>query len=209
MNPTFINRFLVLLYGAGLIGLSFPDFRPYFQPLTPYTLWFTGFICLYFYPTKNIKTYAGFALLFLAGFLIELAGVKSGKIFGEYAYGQTLGFKIAGIPLVIGMNWIILLMSTNAIVEEWNIGGIFGKAAIGAGLMTFLDLFIEPVAMSFDFWQWKLNQVPAQNFAAWWLVSFVFHYIYQEMGLNLKSSLYRLVALLQFVFFIALLVLAT
>lgn len=209
MNPTFINRFLVLLYGAGLIGLSFPDFRPYFQPLTPYTLWFTGFICLYFYPTKNIKTYAGFALLFLAGFLIELAGVKSGKIFGEYAYGQTLGFKIAGIPLVIGMNWIILLMSTNAVVEEWNIGGIFGKAAIGAGLMTFLDLFIEPVAMSFDFWQWKLNQVPAQNFAAWWLVSFVFHYIYQEMGLNLKSSLYRLVALLQFVFFIALLVLAT
>jgi putative membrane protein len=209
MNPKFINRFLVLLYGAGLIGLSFPDFRPYFQPLTPYTLWFTGFICLYFYPTKNIKTYAGFALLFLAGFLIELAGVKSGKIFGEYAYGQTLGFKIAGIPLVIGMNWIILLMSTNAIVEEWNIGGIFGKAAIGAGLMTFLDLFIEPVAMSFDFWQWKLNQVPAQNFAAWWLVSFVFHYIYQEMGLNLKSSLYRLVALLQFVFFIALLVLAT
>ncbi len=209
MNPTFINRFLVLLYGAGLIGLSFPDFRPYFQPLTPYTLWFTGFICLYFYPTKNIKTYAGFALLLLAGFLIELAGVKSGKIFGEYAYGQTLGFKIAGIPLVIGMNWIILLMSTNAIVEEWNIGGIFGKAAIGAGLMTFLDLFIEPVAMSFDFWQWKLNQVPAQNFAAWWLVSFVFHYIYQEMGLNLKSSLYRLVALLQFVFFIALLVLAT
>lgn len=209
MNPKFLNRFLVLLYGAGLIGLSYPEFRPYFQPLTPYTLWFTGIVCLYLYPTKNFKTYAGFALLFIAAYLVELAGIKTGKIFGQYAYGHTLGIKIAGVPLVIGMNWIILLMGTNAVVEEWNIGGIFGKAAIGAGLMTFLDLFIEPVAMYFDFWQWKLNQVPAQNFAAWWLVSFVFHYIYQEMELNQKSSLYRLVALLQFVFFIALLVLTT
>ncbi len=185
-----------------------PEYRSLFLPLTPYTLWFTGFICLFLYPTKNIKTYAGFALLYLAGFLVEVAGVKTGKIFGEYAYGVSLGAKVADVPLVIGMNWLLLLMATNAVVEEWGFGGKFGKSALGAGLMTFLDFFIEPVAMQFDFWQWKLNQVPAQNFAAWWLVSFVFHFIYQEMELGQKSSLYRLVALLQFVFFIGLLVLA-
>jgi len=206
MNPAFIKKFLIVLYAAGLIGLSIPEYRAIFQPLTPYTLWFTGFICLYFYPTRNFKTYAGFALLFIAAWLVELAGTQTGKLFGEYAYGNTLGVKIAGVPLVIGMNWIILLMSTNAVVEEWNFGGHFGKAALGAALMTFLDFFIEPVAIHLDFWQWKLNQVPAQNFAAWWLVSFVFHFTYQQMELNQKSSLYRLVALLQFMFFIGLLI---
>lgn len=207
MNPTLLKRFLMLVYGAGLIGLSIPNYREFFLSFTPYTLWFTGFVCIYFYPTKNIKTYAGFALFFLAGYLVEVAGVRTGKIFGEYAYGPTLGMKIADVPLVIGMNWLILLISTNAVVEEWGFGGHFGKAALGAGLMTLLDLFIEPVAMSFDFWQWKFDQIPAQNFAAWWLVSFVFHFSYQQMELSLKSSLYRLVALLQFVFFIGLLVL--
>ncbi|MEY2792514.1 MAG: hypothetical protein RJA76_506 [Bacteroidota bacterium] len=207
MNPTFIKRFLVILYGAGLIGLSFQAYRSFFQPLTPYTLWFTGFICLYLYPTKNIKTYASFAMLFLAGYLVEVVGVKTGKLFGEYAYGATLGTKIAEVPLVIGMNWLILLMSTSAVVEEWGFGGLFGKSALGAGLMTFLDFFIEPVAIHFDYWQWKFNQIPIQNFAAWWLISFIFHFIYQQMELNLKSSLYRLVALLQFIFFIGLLLL--
>lgn len=207
MNPVYTKRFLIILYAAGLVGLSLPNYRSTFQSLSPYTLWITGFICLYFYPNKNLKTYLGFALLFLSGYLIELAGIKSGKIFGEYAYGQTLGLQIANVPLVIGMNWLILLIGTNAVVEEWGFGGIFGKSALGAGLMTLLDLFIEPVAIHLDFWQWKLDQVPVQNFAAWWLVAFVFHFIYQQMELNIKSSLYRLVALLQFMFFIGLLVL--
>lgn len=204
MSPAGIKKLLIVIYAAGLIGLSLPNLRSYFLPLTPYTLWFTGFVCLYFYPIKNFKTYAGFTLFFVAAWLVEVVGVATGKLFGVYHYGSTLGLKLANVPLVIGMNWLILLICTNAVVEEWNVGGAFGKAALGAGLMTFLDVFIEPVAMSYDFWNWQFNQVPAQNFAAWWLVSFVFHFAYQQLELPQKSSLYRLVALLQFIFFVGL-----
>lgn len=207
MSPASIKKLLVLIYASGLIGLGVPSLRSYFLPFTPYTLWFTGFICLYFYPKRDLKTFAGFALFFVAGWLVEVAGVATGKIFGVYQYGPTLGLKLANVPLVIGMNWLILLICTNSVVEEWNVGGIFGKAALGAGLMTFLDVFIEPVAMSYDFWNWQFEQVPTQNFAAWWLVSFIFHFAYQQLGLPLKSSLYRLVALLQFIFFVGLVIL--
>lgn len=206
MSPAGIKKLLILIYTAGLIGLSLPDLRSYFLPLTPYTLWFTGIVCLYYYPIKNIKTYSAFAIFFIAAWLVEVVGVATGKLFGVYQYGSVLGFKLANVPLVIGMNWLILLICTNAVVEEWNVGGFFGKAALGAGLMTFLDVFIEPVAMSYDFWNWQFDKVPVQNFAAWWLVSFVFHFAYQQLELPQKSSLYRLIALLQFIFFVGLVI---
>ena len=93
-------------------------------------------------------------------------------------------------------------MSTNAVVEEWNVGGKIGKAALGAGLMTALDLLIEPVAVHFDFWHWANVQVPIQNFIAWWALSFFFHYVYQSGPWPSKSSLFRLIVLLQFLFFL-------
>jgi putative membrane protein len=106
------------------------------------------------------------------------------------------------VPLTIGLNWFVLLLATNALVEEWNIVGKISKAAIGAGLMTALDFLIEPVAVHFDFWTWAGVQVPAQNFVAWWMASFLFHLAYQNTPFPSKSSLFRWIAALQFLFFL-------
>ena len=91
-------------------------------------------------------------------------------------YGATLGVSFLNVPITIGINWLVLVLATQAVVEEWNVGGKIGKAALGAGLMTALDVLIEPVAIHFDFWHWSGGQVPIQNFGAWWLASFYFHY---------------------------------
>lgn len=202
MNPIYLRRFLIVLYAAGLIGMHIPATRTLFISLVPLNLWFTAFICIFYHPRPSLSTYLVLFFIAIAAWLIEVQGVRTGVIFGSYSYGNTLGLKWANVPITIGLNWIILLMATNAVVEEWNVGAKIGKAALGAGLMTALDLLIEPVAVHFDFWHWTNIQVPVQNFIAWWVMSFFFHYVYQLGPWPSKSRLFRLIALLQFLFFL-------
>jgi putative membrane protein len=202
MNPLFLKRFLIVLYAAGLVGMHVPSTQTLFVSLVPLNLWFTAFICVIYHPRPSTSTYLVLLFIAIAAWFLEVQGVRTGVLFGQYSYGNTLGFKLAAVPVTIGLNWIVLLMATNAVVEEWDVGGKVGKAAFGAGLMTLLDLFIEPVAIHFDFWHWNNVQVPAQNFIGWWLVSFFFHYIYQSGPWPAKSSLFRLIAWLQCMFFL-------
>jgi putative membrane protein len=202
MNPVFLKRFLIVLYAAGLIGMHLPATAVLFTSLVPLTLWFTAFICVVYFPKPSLQAYVFLGMVAVAAWFLEVQGVRTGLIFGEYTYGKTLGFQLLKVPITIGLNWLVLLLATNALVEEWNIVGKVSKAAIGAGLMTALDFLIEPVAVHFDFWTWAGIQVPAQNFVAWWIASFLFHLAYQNTPFPAKSSLFRLIAALQFLFFL-------
>ncbi len=202
MNPVFLKRFLVVLYAAGLFGMHLPATAALFTSLVPLTLWFTAFICVVYFPKPSFQAYVFLGLLAIAAWYLEVQGVRTGQIFGVYSYGKTLGFQLAKVPITIGLNWLVLVLATSALVEEWNIVGKISKAAIGAGLMTALDFLIEPVAVHFDFWTWAGVQVPAQNFIAWWFASFLFHLAYQNTPFPSKSSLFRLIAALQFLFFL-------
>jgi putative membrane protein len=198
MNPVFLKRFLIVLYASGLIGMHLPATAALFTSLVPLTLWFTAFICVVYFPKPSFQAYLFLGALAIAGWFLEVQGVRTGQIFGVYSYGKTLGFQLLRAPLTIGLNWLVLVLATSALVEEWNIAGKISKAAIGAGLMTALDFLIEPVAVHFDFWTWAGIQVPTQNF----LASFFFHLAYQNTPFPSKSSLFRLIAALQFLFFL-------
>ncbi|CAM4147576.1 carotenoid biosynthesis protein [Cytophagaceae bacterium 50C-KIRBA] len=202
MSGVYLKRFLIVLYAVGLVGMNLPATQELFVSLVPLTLWFTGFICLFYFPKPSMSAYLTLGGIVVAAWFLEVVGVRTGKIFGVYHYGETLGFKVLDVPITIGINWLILLLGSSAVVEEWNVGGKIGRAALGAGLMTSLDLLIEPVAIHFDFWQWSGGQVPIQNFGAWWLVSFFFHWVFQSGEFTSKSSLFRWVLLLQFMFFL-------
>jgi putative membrane protein len=184
MNPVFLKRFLIVLYAAGLIGMHLPATAALFTSLVPLTLWFTAFICVVYFPKPSLQAYVFLGMIAVAAWFLEVQGVRTGQIFGVYTYGKTLGFQLLKVPITIGLNWLVLLLATNALVEEWNIGGKISKAAIG------------------DFWTWAGIQVPTQNFVAWWIASFLFHLAYQNTPFTSKSSLFRLIAALQFLFFL-------
>ena len=141
----------------------------YFRALSPLNLLLsTGLILIMANQTKW-QFYLAFLAAALAGFFVEVLGVKTEMIFGSYFYGKALGYKLFAVPLLIGLNWAVLLYSTAQLSKFKN---VFINAFFGALLMTILDFFIEQSASRFDFWYWKGAHIPIQNYIAWFLISF-------------------------------------
>ncbi len=149
----------------------------------------------------NWKFYGSLLLIALIGFLLEVLGVKTEFIFGSYHYGQALGFKALSVPLLIGINWAILLYCTSQFLRIKN---QILNALFGACLMVFLDFFIEQNAARFDFWYWKNSVIPLQNYIAWFIISFVLNLVFQKK-LGQKSNLTaRAFYVIEIIFFAAL-----
>ena len=211
MNPLKLLtpiRFLIILYIVGLIGVTLPLHKD-FMLLTPLNLLTTFVIAVYADKNKNAGLYLVLAFCYLFGFFLELAGVQSGLIFGQYTYGATLGPKIWGTPLIIGINWAMLVYASVSISNSYFTDfPTIVKAAVGATLMVLLDIFIEPVAVKFDFWSWasapmnKLIVAPLENYIVWWLAAFLLNYLVQTIMPAIKNRAIEVLFYLQLLFFI-------
>jgi putative membrane protein len=168
-----INRFWLIYYTVGFIGFALPFSRELFQNLTGISILMSTAIMMYFHRPWNAAFIGASIFVLLGGIFIEALGVNTGTIFGEYQYGATLGPKIAGTPLLIGINWLMLIYIVWQIVGKIDIGGA-GQLLIGAILLVGYDLFLEPIAMRTDMWDWAGQQVPHQNYLAWFIISLIF-----------------------------------
>ena len=99
-----------------------------------------------------------------------MAGVKTGILFGQYAYGPTLGFSVFDVPLVMGVNWVMLCLAFSAI-SLYFFQNFWLKVLIAALLMVILDVLIEPVAIKLDYWQWEGDVIPFRNYLTWFIAS--------------------------------------
>jgi putative membrane protein len=109
-------------------------------------------------------------LSFIVGLIAEWIGVHTGLLFGNYYYGNNLGFKYFDVPLVIGLNWGLLVICAGSIANRFKLETI-STVILGAALMTGLDYLMEPVAIKSDFWHWKNGEIPIYNFVCWFLVA--------------------------------------
>lgn len=179
---------LIAMYLAGVVGLSFESSRELFQSLTPFNLLLTGAIVFHFEEKKTAPYFLYIILVFLFGFGVEVLGVQSGVVFGHYSYGETLGFKVWGVPLAIGLNWAILIYITgfasNAIAKS-----IWLRCLIGACFMVVLDLLIEPVAIAQDFWNWEKGHIPFKNYVGWFFISYIFQFLFQKLPFSKNNPL--------------------
>ncbi|HWZ22697.1 MAG TPA: carotenoid biosynthesis protein, partial [Cytophagaceae bacterium] len=143
-----------------------------------------------------------FSILFL-GFFVEVVGVNTGLIFGQYSYGPVLGFKIFNTPLMIGFNWFIMVFCVGVILEKLKLAVLF-KALIGAAIMTLCDYIIEPVAIALNFWSWFETTIPMQNYIAWYLFSFLFLLIFYASKIERTSKVAPWLLAIQIIFFLSL-----
>src|SRR5690349_15553560 len=94
--------FLTIIYIVGFAGLSLSFTQDVFEKLVPFNLLISLLFLLLFHRPYTIKSFLFFILAFAFGWFIEWLGVRSQMIFGTYHYLSSLGWKIAGVPIVIG-----------------------------------------------------------------------------------------------------------
>ncbi len=190
---------LISMYITGLIGYLTP-ISIWFIQLTSFNLVLSTLIILLHHKqfSSKLVSYIVFAVLY--GFFIEVIGVKTGLIFGTYHYQETLGWKLWETPLVMGANWFMLLYISGSWAEKWT-KNVLLKSILATTIMVTLDIFIEPVAMKYHFWQWQNGIVPVQNYIGWWIGAFCLHLGWHKLGLNQENSIANLLLLLQFLFF--------
>ncbi|MEP0711593.1 carotenoid biosynthesis protein [Algoriphagus sp.] len=179
---------VVALYFFGAVGLSLPQFREYFLMLTPGQLLLTLGLLLGFHRgwTDSFPIFA--AAAFWIGFGAELIGIHTGYLFGDYVYGPTLGPMLWEVPILIGVNWFILVYLTGAAFYKVTSNDYYA-ALLGATAMTVIDYIMEPVAVALDMWYWKLDIIPAENYFAWFGVAFLIHLIYRKTNFDRDNPL--------------------
>lgn len=194
---------LVIFHGVGLWGLLLSGNPAYFQQLTPMNLLLTNVLLFGFHRHWNGAFVLFAAVVFAVGFLSEVVGVHTGLLFGDYSYGAALGAKLWEVPLLIGLNWLMLVYTTGHISNYTGLPWL-AKALVGAGLMVLLDYFIEPVAMRYDFWGWEGSHIPLSNFIGWFGVALLLQLYFQRANIFKQNRLAPYVYLVQLVFFICL-----
>ncbi len=195
-----VKKFIIIFYIVGLTGIAVPFTRNFFFILTPVALFFNFFLLLIYQEDKlKLKHIVLFSVIFVLGFFIEFVGVKTGKIFGIYWYGNGLGLKIAEIPIIIGMNWLLLVYLTYNILRP--IKNRFVRVLPAAFLMVFYDFFVEQVAGFMDMWYWHKEYVPIQNYLAWLFFSIIFLFLFAVADLKINNKLSFIVFSVQFLFF--------
>jgi putative membrane protein len=165
-----------LFHICGMIGISYGN-KEFFLAFTPINL-FISFVLLFINQVQLEKSELNAALIiFFIGMISEILGVNYGLIFGDYVYLDNLGFKVLGVPVLIGVNWIILTFITGS-MSSYIIKNKHIAALTGAILMILLDLIIEPVAPLLGFWIFDLPTVPLQNYIGWFVIGLTTQYIY-------------------------------
>ena len=201
-NKIYLSVFFIFLFNIiGATALSFPALREAILKLTPLNLLLIFMIFFYANNDFSLSFLKTILLVFIIGYFIEVLGVRFKFIFGEYFYGETLGLKILNTPIIMGINWLSLSLSTFGIAAY-----VFKPKLLivlaASVLMVLTDMLIEPLSASLDFWYWKNSVIPTQNYIAWFLVSLIIHSIILKSDIKLNPVLCFALLGSQILFFI-------
>lgn len=178
------------------------------------------FLLLWTQQNKNVFFWLFTGITIVIGFVVETIGVNTGYLFGEYSYGQALGIKWKNVPLIIGINWFIVVyccgISVTALLEAIvkplpdtvdtpapvlkNISVIVD----GATLAVVLDWLMEPVAVKLGFWKWATGEIPLYNYLCWFVISLLLLMLFRFSPFEKRNKFAIHLLLIQGMFFLIL-----
>jgi putative membrane protein len=160
----------------------------------PIVIFADCFIVGFFHKQIDARFAAYALIVYVSSFVLQAIGVRSGNIFGPFFYGNSLGITVFETPLIIGLIWLLLSYSASAtigfFVSKWPvIKTSVAKALLASCLMLVVAFLIERNAATFDFWYWKNQTVPLQNYTAWFAFSFAFNFLFQKLEIDTDNKM--------------------
>ena len=196
-----VSVFVIWLFHVcGMIGISYGN-KDLFLSFTPVNLIISFFLLFVNQIQITQREILSVFTIFLIGMICEILGVNYGYIFGDYVYLDNLGTKVFGVPILIGINWIILTFITGSISSYIFKKNLKFSILTGAIFMILLDLIIEPVAPLLGFWIFYLPSVPLQNYVGWFLIGLATQFVYQKFVVNKEMPFSTNLLLANIVFF--------
>jgi putative membrane protein len=206
-NP--ILPILYILFAVGLISHAVPALLPLMLLFTPWTLLLSSILLFApIFKEKNPFFLIWFVLTYTLTFLLEALGVATGKVFGPYHYGDVLGLQLLDVPLIIGINWVFVVLgairiSASLLKGERPITKLM-RALLAALLTTAFDFLLEPAAINLGYWTWHGDGIPLQNYVAWFSISLATALLFQVLAVDVKSKIPVHFFLIQTIFFLML-----
>jgi putative membrane protein len=216
----FATAIALIVHLVGAIGILFLNTN-FFISVTPIVLLLNLALLFWTQPGKHLQFFVFFLLSFFIGMGAELIGVNTGWLFGNYRYSELLGSQVMGVPLLMGVNWFLLIYCSAVSVDylfhrpsagrrmqiPLRISGVVSYSTIvnGALLTTFFDWIMEPVALKLGYWTWMdSGNIPGFNYICWFAVSLLLLFILQRLRFEKHNIFAVHLMLIQFLFFLIL-----
>lgn len=193
---------IVVWYLVGIAGFIIQPLRQLFQQMTPVGMVMAAALLIYFHEPKNLKSWLVFAGIVLVCFVAEMIGVNTHLLFGNYQYGIALGLKLWDTPIVIGLNWLVLIYCISSLTKTIRDQWYFPLA--GASAMVAFDWLMEPVATATGMWNWADGNIPMKNYMDWFLISGFLFLMIRILKVEFNNRFAELLFAMQVVFFLAL-----
>jgi bisanhydrobacterioruberin hydratase len=176
----------ILFHAIGLVGMFFN--KDFFVATTSLNLLLMAGLIFYTQEKINFSFLLFVVACFLTGLSVEIIGVNKGYLFGEYEYGKMLGVMVKNVPLVIGVNWFVIMYCCGILVHtilekasaklETLTGSpapalkIVSIISDGAMVAVIFDWIMEPAAVKLGYWKWLGDgEIPSFNYLTWFGIS--------------------------------------
>jgi len=202
-KETVVIVFLFIIYFVGIVGSFLPLWRNTVLPLSPITLLLSFLALIYTTPAPKKPIFLFILFSAIMGFVVELIGIHTGYLFGNYHYQQNLGVKIAEVPIVISINWALITLGAAqiaALISE----NKYARMVLAASVMLLFDIIMEPVAIKSQFWTWSGGIIPTYNYVSWFLVGIFLQVIYFQKIVHRTNNVLVFLFTLMMIFFIVL-----
>lgn len=210
----------VLFHSIGLTGILYFD-KNFFIRSTAVNLLLMFLLLIWTQKDKNKYFYLFLIVCFIGGIGVEIIGINTTLLFGDYTYGNVLGFKVQNVPLLIGINWFIIIYCSGISIQTLLMKAInristdTGKEPMalkalsviidGATLAVFFDWLMEPVAVKLGYWMWNGDgSIPVFNYLCWFAVSILFLTVFHFAKFNKRNKFAVNLLLIQLMFFLIL-----
>ena len=188
---------------------------------TPLNLLLSFGLLLYTQQEKNKSFYLFMLVVMAVGYFVEVIGVNTGYLFGKYKYLEVLGPKLLQVPIMISVNWFIIIYCCGISLHLF-LQNAIEKLAIktgeqpvnikvisliidGATIAVFFDWLMEPVAIKLRFWEWLGDgTIPIYNYVCWFVISALLLAFFNGSKFNKQNKFALHLLMIQAMFFLLL-----